>query len=807
MAHLIPAGTDLTDPVDGFAAVARTLAGPSRTGSWVVLVDDLQLLDAASRVLLQQLIRAGVARIIATVRTGADAHPGDPLADFDSTYRIDLAPFDEMQVGLVLRSVLGGPVGRRTTRSLAAASGGNVLYLRELVHGALSAATLVDNGEIWALAEGTMPSTPQLGELIGDRLTSAPPAARTVLELLALSEFLPLADALDLTEIETLVSLEDAELIRVQLDERRSTVTLAHPLYGAALRARIPSLRRRLLLLEQAERAEAHGMRRHDDALHVATWRLAATGTADPRLLFQAAVLARHAHDYQQAATLLQALPDESCSYSDRLLLGEALMQLGDWRDADTTLARAQRSGTDDAQTVAATLMRTTNLFWMAGRNEALRINADAMVGISDPGGRYALKVNEAAMRTISGEPVRGLSVLRGIGADSERASDTNVWSMAAMSEAMGLALTGNCTDAISLARDVHSKHVRLDRQAMDKQAMGPPPSAHLNNLIVALSEAGRISEARQVSERVLTDTATTQELHTWIWAAFFRARTDWFAGDAAAARPWYAEAIAQGQQHNDVQVLHLAWGGLAASAAVLGDIDAAQAALAARVGLPRMGLAMGEERLGEIWLHVARGQLADARAVLADAAASARASGHATSEMLLLTDLARLGGAAEIGERMSEFGEMCDGELSRVRLQFVKSLISGDPAELLTVAEELGHLGAHLLAAEAAATAAGFWRRDADNRRAVAANNQAQRYLSRCPGVGTPALMTLETATLTQREREVALLASQGSSSKDIAATLTLSVRTVDNHLQSAYGKLGVATRGELGAVLTRKS
>jgi Bacterial regulatory proteins, luxR family len=204
------------------------------------------------------------------------------------------------------------------------------------------------------------------------------------------------------------------------------------------------------------------------------------------------------------------------------------------------------------------------------------------------------------------------------------------------------------------------------------------------------------------------------------------------------------------------------------------------------------MGLAMGEERLGEIWLHVARGQLADARAVLADAAASARASGHATSEMLLLTDVARLGGAAEIGQRMSELGEMCESELSRVRLQLLTSLISGDPAELLTVAEDFAQIGAHPFAAEAAATAAGFWRRDADNRRAVAANNHAQGYLSRCPRVGTPALMTLETAMLKQRERQIALLASQGSSSRDIAATLTLSVRTVDNHLQSAYANSG---------------
>ena len=55
----------------------------------------------------------------------------------------------------------------------------------------------------------------------------------------------------------------------------------------------------------------------------------------------------------------------------------------------------------------------------------------------------------------------------------------------------------------------------------------------------------------------------------------------------------------------------------------------------------------------------------------------------------------------------------------------------------------------------------------------------------------------------LSRREREVALLAGQGLSSKDIAAQLFLSVRTVDNHLQRAYTKLGVTSRAELVTAL----
>ena len=44
------------------------------------------------------------------------------------------------------------------------------------------------------------------------------------------------------------------------------------------------------------------------------------------------------------------------------------------------------------------------------------------------------------------------------------------------------------------------------------------------------------------------------------------------------------------------------------------------------------------------------------------------------------------------------------------------------------------------------------------------------------------------EAVDLTPREREIALLAAGGSSSREIAERLVLSVRTVDNHLQNAY-------------------
>ena len=55
----------------------------------------------------------------------------------------------------------------------------------------------------------------------------------------------------------------------------------------------------------------------------------------------------------------------------------------------------------------------------------------------------------------------------------------------------------------------------------------------------------------------------------------------------------------------------------------------------------------------------------------------------------------------------------------------------------------------------------------------------------------------------LTRQEAKIARLAAAGHSNKQIAATLTLTVRTVEFHLSGVYRKLGISGRRELSAVL----
>jgi DNA-binding CsgD family transcriptional regulator len=112
------------------------------------------------------------------------------------------------------------------------------------------------------------------------------------------------------------------------------------------------------------------------------------------------------------------------------------------------------------------------------------------------------------------------------------------------------------------------------------------------------------------------------------------------------------------------------------------------------------------------------------------------------------------------------------------------------------------------LLAAEAAADAAEAFRRAGDQRAASAASHRSTTLAAFCEGADTPGLIRANTVIpLTAREREIATLAAEGLSSKDIADRLYLSVRTVNNHLQNAYSKFGVNSRAEMARLLRTTS
>jgi DNA-binding CsgD family transcriptional regulator len=149
-----------------------------------------------------------------------------------------------------------------------------------------------------------------------------------------------------------------------------------------------------------------------------------------------------------------------------------------------------------------------------------------------------------------------------------------------------------------------------------------------------------------------------------------------------------------------------------------------------------------------------------------------------------------------------------CDSPLVTARARHAGAARTRDGQELAGASSDFEALGAILLAAEAAAGAAEALLRAGDRRAATAALRRSIELAAACEGAVTPGLFHAATAhaaaaPLSGREREIAMLAAAGIASKDIADRLYLSVRTVNNHLQHAYTKLGVTGRVDLAQAL----
>ncbi|WP_030453165.1 helix-turn-helix transcriptional regulator [Herbidospora cretacea] len=801
VAPIVPAGIDLSDPVSGFARVAARMT--HRDGlPLVVLVDDLHALDTTSALLLRRLVESRVVWLLATLRTGESPAPAvQALCDVRRVRRMEMEVFTREETERLVEAVLELPVALNTLERLHGTSGGNALFLRELVIGAVTRGALVNDGELWRPTGTHGSGTERLSDLVGARLAAAGPAARPVLELAALCEPLSPADA---GPADVIGALVDAGLLRRQDDGRRRSVVLAHPLFGEILRATMPVLRRRELLLQQIERTTAWRARRWDDALRIASWQLAATGTADPELLGQAAALARYAHDYTQASVLLQALPADRHTCATLLMLGEAFMETGDARRAEETLVRARALARTEQENLAVALARTFNLFWGAARSEdAFRVNDEAAARATQPESRRMLRHNEAAMRAASGEAERALALLEDLGEEVPQTADPVAWLFAAMMKPLAMEVLGRTGEAAAWARRAHREHLKVG-----DRALFPHPASQLISVTRALTSQGRIAEALDVGQGAYTELAAAADPVplTQLWLALALGRAEWNAGRPRSARRRYAEATALARAHNQVKGMRPGLAGLAACAVVLGDLEAAERAVLEAETYPSMVCLADTELIGPVLCHAAAGRLSEARSLLHEGVRAARDGGLLLIEAHLLKEMVRFGaaGARQAAPRLAELAAGCDSVLIGVFARFLAAFADEDPARLHAVAAEFEVAGADLMAAEAETAAAALWDRAASPRRAAWAAGRAAALLTRCEGARPTILRAATPAVhLTDREREIALLAAGRAPSKEIAETLGLSVRTVNNHLQRVYVKLGVAKRSELRAAL----
>ncbi|MFF4836265.1 LuxR C-terminal-related transcriptional regulator [Streptomyces sp. NPDC001315] len=247
---------------------------------------------------------------------------------------------------------------------------------------------------------------------------------------------------------------------------------------------------------------------------------------------------------------------------------------------------------------------------------------------------------------------------------------------------------------------------------------------------------------------------------------AAVRARFSRLRGELREAAAWAREGL-RGAPHDAACRTELAL-----AAAQTGDVTTAEGVVT--------------DGTSAAWPAAARGDVEGALEALHD--------GNGESDAYTLHEAVRLGSPDEAARRLPAGG---------VFAAHAQALARGDGPGLDRAALALEERGFLLFAAEAHAQAV---RAHRDPSAARTSRTRAVALARRCQGARTPALSGLALGELTARQRQIVTLAAAGLSNRQIAERLTLSIRTVGNHLYSAYTRLGAGDRAALPWLVTEE-
>ncbi len=815
--HVILAATSAgsLDPTR-LLAQARNVLGEG-DGRLVLMVDDAHLLDAVSLTLLIQLVSEDRAALVVTVRS--DEPRPDALQTLwrgDRLLRVDLGPLEDDMVDSLLCLGLGGPVEGRAERALRVSSGGNPLLLRELARAAETDGVLTQIDGVWSLT-GALPTRHRAAELLYHRVAAVVGDARHVLETLAVVGPSELALMISRFGATVLEELESDGLVTVRTDAGRSSevMALAHPLLTDTVRATISVLRTRAILRAHARHVEAWEGRRPADILRVAAWQLEAGDDIDPDLAEAAATLAHHAGDFTLTLRLARAVHGGRPTMRTAILLGEALYETGGWEEAETVLAAADGMEGTPADVLRLVGQRGTNLlFGLLEPERARRITDEAAPRLHGDGNeslRDELVSRRALLHVYDGHPAEALRILEDLeghrrGAESVDAT-AELDADAARAQIMwatpgvtALALTGRTREAIDLAQATYELHARhgddIGLTSLE---------THLITLCLALQEHGSLDDAEALARAGYEGSVDAGSLPGQTWFALNLSRIAVIRGQPMSGERWCREATSVAGSADWRGPRSMALAGLAASTALSGDMATAHQALVELASVTgRFGFLLPERCLGPAWVLVAQGRRPEAIELLRAGADLAADTGHVTTEAWLLHEIARIGGASEVVDRIEALAERCDGTLVAARATDTRARAGRSIESLLSAADAFESMGCHLLAAESLRLASDRARADGDQRRANGLAGRSRAAAELTQGARSDDLVAVDVVVpLTKRERDVAMLAATGLPSQEIADRMCLSVRTVSNHLQNVYTKLGVSGRPELPAAL----
>ncbi len=790
-------GEAMSNPLANVRRVIDSFVAKQREARVVLGVDDAHLLDGLSALVVHQLAQSGGARLVVTMRTGGEEPDAVTALWKDGLLaRLDLEPLSAAATRELIESTLGGPVDARSAARFQRLTGGNTLFLRQLLSDQIAAGRMRKSAGVW-MWDGDVAVSASLSDTIARQMGRLSPGVALVVDTLSQCEPLAVDVLCDLVRRRDLAVAESMGLVNVERTGGGLIARLAHPLFG------------------ELRRASAGEMYRSGIRGRLAT-RLAEEGDVDMQATVRRALL-RLESDLDPEPELYL----ESARHAMTLL--------------DLDLADRLATAAAHAGAPAAAGVRAMNLV-LLGRGEdaenALRDMADA----ASPDGHRWATVRAANLIWMLGEPQAAAAILEDLASPNSRAPETPAQT------AERLAVQA-CLDAVSARCELADERARA---ALDFDAL---PGFHALMaslaLIMAMGALGKVDELPRVAEQALRRATTSfqaSHMRFWFGAVYGRAcrltgRIDEFVdtakqladsardipglayanlalllgnaelvrGAAADAARLVREALAGAERHSVTTGLRAAsYFALAEAHAKLGQpTEANDAVSGARSCVPPDFLFMHTAlALAGGWAMAANGRLGEAVTSAREAAQLARDRRQPTHELACIQAAAQWGDASQAARARELAGALSLPVADAVALH-TESLLAGDGEGLLAASAAYRRIGDRAAAADAAAQASVAFDASQRHRRGLYAAALAKELADKCGGLCTPALRTPAGLKLSGRQRDVVELVVAGLSNRQIAEKLVMSVRTVEGHVYRACQRVGAQSREELASIV----
>ncbi|MBV9090410.1 MAG: AAA family ATPase [Mycobacteriaceae bacterium] len=789
-AHLVNPSTS-RDPIALMASARDSLIGQENT---VIAVDDAYLLDQLSAALLHQIAVDRAGHILATVRSG-EAVPDAVTALWKDGHllRYELEPFTKDESIALVESVIGGTLEGLSADVMWESSGGNPLFLRHLVEGAIDAGTLTQVNGVWQLRGATVvPSG--LAALLESRLEQAGADVISALKPLALCEPLDIDALSELVGEDAVDAAEVRGLIRVAQDGNQINARFSHPLFGDVVRHRIGTASARRL---RGRIARVLRDRQLDSAaarIRMAQLYIDSDEPADTSLLIAAAKDAISLSNVPLGERIARAAFERDGGLRAAELLSRALNWLGHPVQAEEILARFQPEDLDELQLVQWGIPRLSILFWSMGDvQRAHEVLASLRERVEHPSLRLVVEATGSAIAVHENRITEGLAAAEQVLADPQ--APKQAVEFAAFAAGLAMPVAGRGRDFEPIAARCRAEQKPTDGMIRVMMRYGD---------VLALTHTGQLDLADKRAAEY-ADFSSAGQFLGWAIAKVM-------AGLVAVYRGKFPEAVASIEQAlaalaGEVSLpwllpaRHL----LARAYAGLGRTDEAEHVLADAEEHTGRFMAMHgpQVTIAKSWLAAAKGFERRALELARAAADVAHQSGQYAAEAEALHHAARFGDGS-VAERLAALVEHVQGNVAALQARHAAAVAECDPSALDAVSAQFEAAGLLLSAADAAAQAAPLHDRAGQRRRSHDAAARALRLAALCGGAVTPAInAAAQPLPVTSREREIALLVAAGLSNKEIAERLTLSVRTVEGHVYRACFKLDAADRDDLAKLM----